>query len=97
MINFPDLQDLNNRVLEERELQQQIWDQKTQRKETRQKFLFKSHLLLGNGGFIKLKTTNGICSGTQAKLVLGNTLKNVSVVKRYRKECPHCEGKGMPL
>jgi hypothetical protein len=31
------------------------------------KILFKPHLLLGNGGFIKLKTTDGICSGAQAK------------------------------
>jgi hypothetical protein len=27
------------------------------------KILFKPHLLSGNGGFIKLKTTNSICSG----------------------------------
>ena len=49
------------------------------------KILFKSHLLLGNGGFIKLKTTDGICSGAQAKpvLSLGNTLTS--------KECPHCK------
>ena len=62
----PDLQDLNNRVLEGRELKRQIWDQKTGRKETRQKKNQVS-LLLGNGGFIKLKTTDGICSGAQAK------------------------------
>jgi hypothetical protein len=43
-----------------REQQQQIWDQETGRNETRQRVLFKSHLLLGNGGFIKLKTTNSI-------------------------------------
>ena len=58
------------------------------------KILFKSHLLLGNRGLIKLKTTNGICSGTQAKLVvLGNTLssKECPHCKRYRKECPHCK------
>ena len=54
------------------------------------KILFKSHLLLGNGGFIKLKTTNGICSGTQHKKLLGNTLMS--------KECPYCKKvlKGMP-
>ena len=49
------------------------------------KVLFKSHLLLGNRGLIKLKTTNGIYSGTQDKpVVLGNTLMS--------KECPIVKG-----
>ena len=48
------------------------------------KILFKPHLFRGNEGHLKLKTAKGICSGTQAKLiVLGNTLRS--------KECPHCK------
>jgi hypothetical protein len=54
----------------------------------KRKILFKSHLLLGNGGFIKLKTTGGICSSTEAKPVLGNTLKS--------KEHPHCKRSRKP-
>jgi hypothetical protein len=54
----PNLQDLSNRGLREGS-ERKIWDQETRRKETRQKILFKSHLLLGNRGFIKLKDTNG--------------------------------------
>ena len=57
------------------------------------KVLFKSHLLLGNRGFIKLKTTNSICSGAEAKLLFGNTLmsKECPHCKMSRKECPHCK------
>jgi hypothetical protein len=72
------------------------------------KILFKPHFLLGNGVFKKLKTSDSICSGTQARPVLGNTLtskeyshckmsgKECPHCKRYRKECPHCKRKGMP-
>ena len=47
------------------------------------KILFKPRLFRGNGGLFKAEN-HGICSGTQAKLVvLGNTLRS--------KECPHCK------
>ena len=52
------------------------------------KILFNSHLLFGNAGFIKLKTTNSICSGAQAKPVLDSKLMSKS------KECPHCKMSG---
>ena len=34
---------------------------------TKTKILFKPRLLLGNGGILKMKTSNDICSDTQAK------------------------------
>jgi hypothetical protein len=43
---------------------------------------------LGNRGLTKLKTTDGICSGAQAKPELGNILMS--------KECPHCKMSGEP-
>jgi hypothetical protein len=36
---------------------------------------------LGNGGFIKLKTTNSIWSGTQDKPVFYRCQRNVPIVK----------------
>ena len=67
-------------------------DSKTARTETRQKSC-PSLLLLGNKGVLKMKTTNGIHSGTQAKqVVLGNTIESK---KCPRKECPHCKRKGL--
>jgi hypothetical protein len=62
------------------------------------KILFKPPLFLGNGGLLKMKTANSICSGTQAKpVVLGNTLtsKNVPIVKQPENECTHCERSGV--
>ena len=61
---MPDLQDLNNRVLKGRELQMTNLESEGMKEGDKTKILFKSLLLLGNGGFIKLKTTDGICSGT---------------------------------
>ena len=61
---LPRPKDLNNRVLEGRELQLQILGSEDSKEGGKAKFLLKPHLLLGNGGFIKLKTTNGIWSGT---------------------------------
>jgi hypothetical protein len=78
------MQDLNNRVLKGRELQQQILGSENVKEGGKTKILFKPRLFSGNGGFLKLKTAKGICSSTQAKLVvLGNTLRS--------KECPHCK------
>jgi hypothetical protein len=71
--------------LKEGRYNEKFWDQKTQRKEARQKILFKPCFFLGNGGLLKMKTANGICSGTRAKLVvLGNN-------KFMSKECLHCK------
>jgi hypothetical protein len=64
------------------------WGSGDEKEGDKTKILFMSHLLLGNGGFTKLKTTGGICSGTQVKPVLGNTLMS--------KECPHCNMSGKP-
>ena len=47
------------------------WGSGDEKEGDKTKILFMSHLLLGNGGFIKLKTTDGICSGAQDKPVLG--------------------------
>jgi hypothetical protein len=66
-----DLQDLNNKVLKGRELQMTNLESEGMKEGDKTKILFKSLLLLGNGGFIKLKTTDGICSGAQDKPVLG--------------------------
>lgn len=82
----PNLQDLNNRVLKGKELQQQILGSENEKEGGKTKILFKPHLFNGNGGggFLKLKIANEICSGTQAKpVVLGNTLRS----KEYR----HCK------
>ena len=64
----PDLQDLNNRVLEERELQQQIWGSENAKEGGKTKILFKPYLLKGNGGlsfirylFITLFTVQPKC------------------------------------
>ena len=81
----PDLKDLNNKVLERRELQLQICGQETRRRETRQNPVQVS-FTLGKWRAYKAKTAKGICSGAQAKLVLGNTLTP--------KETPHCKMSG---
>ena len=65
-------------------LQQQILGSEDTKEEGKTKILFKPHLLLGSGGFIKLKITESICSGAQAKPELGNTLMS--------KECPIVKG-----
>jgi hypothetical protein len=76
MINFPDLQDLNNRVLEGSEQQGQILGLENVKEGGKTKILFKHHLFRGNGGLLKDENWKWICSGTQAKfVVLGNTLR----------------------
>jgi hypothetical protein len=66
-IIYPNLQDLNNSVLGGMELQRQILASEDSKEGGKTKFLFKPHLFLGNGRLLKMKTANGICSGTQAK------------------------------
>jgi hypothetical protein len=62
------------------------------------KILFKPIYSWENGGLIKLKTTDSICSGLQAKLMLSNTLtsKECPHCKRSRKKCLHCKRKECP-
>jgi hypothetical protein len=52
-MEYPNLQDLNNRVLEERELQPHIWGSENVKEGGKTKIMFKPHLFKGHVGLFK--------------------------------------------
>ena len=85
--HVPNLQDLSNRGLGERSNNKKLGSGDSKEGD-KTKNSVQVSFTLGKWRGYKPETTNGICSGAQAKpvLLLGNTLKSM--------ECPHCKMSG---